>query len=158
MGLLAHTSLRLAERAGSRRALEGLDGLPMGAPPARPGSPRPWGSRRTSASTRPTCPASAAARSLAARWTSRDWPTRSPRGWTRPASNIPPLPCSWCAEKRTASSRAPRAEALVRTLAQGRLEEIPGAGHTLNFNSPEAVVRLIRRYLYELEARGEALP
>jgi len=52
----------------------------------------------------------------------------------------------------------PRAEALVQTLAQGRLEEVAGAGHTLNFNSPEAVVRLIRRYLYELEARGEALP
>jgi pimeloyl-ACP methyl ester carboxylesterase len=52
----------------------------------------------------------------------------------------------------------PRAEALVRTLAHGRLEEVPGAGHTLNFNSPEAVVKLIRRYLYELEARGEAQP
>ena len=51
-----------------------------------------------------------------------------------------------------------QAEALVRTLPQGRLEEVPGAGHTLNFNSPEAVVKLIRRYLYELEARGEATP
>jgi 2-hydroxy-6-oxonona-2,4-dienedioate hydrolase len=51
-----------------------------------------------------------------------------------------------------------RAEALVQSLPQGRLEEVPGAGHTLNFNAPEAVVKLIRRYLYELEARGEAQP
>ncbi|WP_216673735.1 alpha/beta fold hydrolase, partial [Pyxidicoccus fallax] len=51
-----------------------------------------------------------------------------------------------------------QAEALVKSLPQGRLEEVPGAGHTLNFNSPEAVVKLIRRYLYELEARGEAQP
>ncbi len=51
-----------------------------------------------------------------------------------------------------------QAEELVRALPQGRLEEVPGAGHTLNFSSPEAVVELIRRYLYELEARGEATP
>ncbi|WP_163990162.1 alpha/beta fold hydrolase [Pyxidicoccus caerfyrddinensis] len=51
-----------------------------------------------------------------------------------------------------------RVEALVQSLPQGRLEEVPGAGHTLNFNAPEAVVKLIRRYLYELEARGEAQP
>ncbi|MCP3135833.1 alpha/beta fold hydrolase [Pyxidicoccus xibeiensis] len=51
-----------------------------------------------------------------------------------------------------------RAEELVRSLPQGRLEEVPGASHMLNFNSPEAVVKLIRRYLYELEARGDAAP
>jgi pimeloyl-ACP methyl ester carboxylesterase len=60
-------------------------------------------------------------------------------------------------EKDRVISRA-QAEELARALPHGRLEEVPGAGHTLNFNSPEAVVKLIRRYLYELEARGEAQP
>ena len=60
-------------------------------------------------------------------------------------------------QKDRVISRA-QAEELVRALPHGRLEEVPGARHTLNFNSPEAVVKLIRRYLYELEARGEAQP
>jgi pimeloyl-ACP methyl ester carboxylesterase len=60
-------------------------------------------------------------------------------------------------QKDRVISRA-QAEELARALPHGRLEEVPGAGHTLNFNSPEAVVKLIRRYLYELEARGEATP